>query len=81
MAGRKPKGDKPMEKLLNFKVSDELMEALEETKWTLRKSIAEVLREAVVEYMERNLPDETLIKVKEILKRGTRDKTNIRRKK
>ena len=70
MAGRKPKGDKPMEKLLNFKVPNELFEALEETKWTLRKSVSEVIRESVVEYMEKHLPKDALAKVNEILKKS-----------
>jgi GTPase Era involved in 16S rRNA processing len=43
------------------------MEALEETKWTLRKNVAEVVREAILEYMKRNLPKDALLKVNKLL--------------
>jgi len=60
-----------MEKLLNLRVSNEFMEALNETKWTLRKSMAEIIREAVVEYMEKRLPWEALEKVQKLLQKAT----------
>jgi len=41
MSPRKPRGDKPMDKLVNLRMSHELIEALEEAKWTLRKSVAQ----------------------------------------
>lgn len=59
-----------MEKMLNLRVSPEFMEALEEAKWGLRKSVAEVVREAVVEYIENHLAKENLAKAREILKRS-----------
>jgi GTPase Era involved in 16S rRNA processing len=46
------------------------MEALEETKWTLRKSVAELIREAILEYMKRNLPEDALSKVEKILEKA-----------
>jgi uncharacterized protein (DUF2267 family) len=73
MSPRKPKGDKPMGKLLNLRVSNEFMEALDEAKWTLRKSMAEVIRESVVEYLERHLPKEALEKVRKKLEGGTKE--------
>lgn len=59
-----------MEKMLNLRVSTEFMEVLEEAKWGLRKSVAEVVREAVVEYIENHLSKENLAKAREILKRS-----------
>jgi len=67
MTPRKPKGDKPMERMLNMRVSNEFMKALEEAKWTLRKNMTDIIREAVLEYMERHLPKEVLEKVKKML--------------
>lgn len=65
-----------MEKLLNLRVSNEFMQALDETKWTLRKSMAEVIRDAAIEYMERHLPKEVLEKVRKMLEseRGPKPK-------
>jgi len=70
MSPRKPKGDKPMDKLVNLRMSHELIKALEEAKWTLRKSVAEVIRESVIEYMQKNLSGEALKKVKKILEKA-----------
>lgn len=56
-----------MGKLLKLRVSNEFVEALDEAKWTLRKSMAEVIREAVVEYLERHLPKEALEKIRKTL--------------
>jgi predicted DNA-binding protein len=69
MAPRKSKGDKPMEKVFNMRVSPEFYEALEEAKWTLRKNITDIAREAIIEYMERHLPKESLEKARKILER------------
>ena len=63
----KKKSDKNLEKILNIRVSAELAEALEETKWTLRKSMSELVRDAVVEYLDRNLKGDIKKKVNEIL--------------
>jgi GTPase Era involved in 16S rRNA processing len=63
----KPRGDRAMERMLNLRVSNQFMEALEETKWTLRKNVAEVVREAILEYMKRNLPKDALLKVNKLL--------------
>ena len=63
----KKKGDKNLEKILNIRVSAELAEALEETKWTLRKSMSELVRDAVEQYLDRNLKGDIKEKVDEIL--------------
>ncbi|HEX3034725.1 MAG TPA: hypothetical protein VHT73_06255, partial [Thermodesulfobacteriota bacterium] len=67
MTPRKPKGDKTMERLINLRMSNELMQALEETKWTLRKSVAEIIRESVIEYMDKHLPKDAKEKVQKLL--------------
>ena len=64
---QKKKGDKNLEKILNIRVSAELAEALEETKWTLRKSMSELVRDAVEQYLDRNLKGDIKEKVDEIL--------------
>ena len=63
----KRKKDKNLERILNIRVSSELAEALEETKWTLRKSMSELVRDAVLEYLDRNLKGDIKKKVDEIL--------------
>jgi len=63
----KKKSEKNLERILNIRVSAELAEALEETKWTLRKSMSELVRDAVEEYLDRNLKGDIRKKVNEIL--------------
>ncbi|MGI9535167.1 MAG: ribbon-helix-helix domain-containing protein [Thermodesulfobacteriota bacterium] len=63
----KRSGDKNLERILNIRVSTELAEALEETKWTLRKSMSELVRDAVEQYLDRNLKGDIKKKVNEIL--------------
>jgi Arc/MetJ-type ribon-helix-helix transcriptional regulator len=70
---RKLKGErKPMEKLFNLRMPKEFIEALDEAKWTLRKSMSELVREAIIEYLERHLPEESLEKVRQILGQKTK---------
>ena len=66
MASRK-NSDKNLEKILNIRVSAELAEALEETKWTLRKSMSELVRDAVEAYLKNNLIGDIKKKVEKIL--------------
>ena len=66
MASRK-NSDKNLEKILNIRVSAELAEALEETKWTLRKSMSELVRDAVEAYLKNNLKGDIKKKVDKIL--------------
>ena len=63
----KKKSEKNLEKILNIRVSAQLAEALEETKWTLRKSMSELVRDAVEQYLDRNLKGDIKEKVDEIL--------------
>lgn len=58
---------RPLEKILNIRVSSELAEALEETKWSLRKSMSELVRDAVLEYLSNNLSGDVKKKVNKIL--------------
>ena len=58
---------RPLEKILNIRVSSELAEALEETKWSLRKSMSELVRDAVLEYLSNNLSGDVKKKVDKIL--------------
>lgn len=67
MASKNTIEHKPLEKILNIRVSAELAEALEETKWTLRKSMSELVRDAVIEYLNNNLSGDTKKKIKKIL--------------
>lgn len=62
-----------MDKVFNLRMPKEFVEALEEAKWTLRKSMAELVREAIVEYFERHLPEDALKKVKKILEGESRE--------
>ncbi len=64
---RKKKGRKPMEKAIYVKAPDELMEMLNHSQWHLKKRPAQIVREAVIEYLERHLPKEAK---EEILKKG-----------
>ena len=63
----KKQNDKNLEKILNIRVSAELAEALEETKWTLRKSMSELVRDAVEEYLKNNLKGDIKKRVEKIL--------------
>jgi hypothetical protein len=60
-------GKKPMEKALYVKAPKEFMEMLNQSQWYLQKRPAQIVREAVIEYLERHLPKEVK---EEILKKG-----------
>jgi flagellar motor component MotA len=79
MVGRKPLGDKKMEKIFSMRVSAKFLDALEEAKWTLRKSMTDIVRESIVEYLERHLPKEALEKVRKILESETKEPKPKRR--
>jgi len=53
-----------MEKLFNLKISNELYEALEEAHWQLRKPMAEIVREAITDYLKRKMPKDKMKKFK-----------------
>lgn len=59
-----------MAKILTVKASKEFMGILEEAKWDLRKSYSDIIREAVTEYLEKNLSKDAQRKVKELLKKA-----------
>ena len=56
-----------MEKAIYVKASNEFVEMLNQSQWHLKMRPAQIVREAVIEYLERHLPKE--IK-EEILKKG-----------
>lgn len=56
-----------MDKAMSFTASQEFMDILSEARWHLKKTKAELIRDSVMEYIERHLPKE----VKEnLLKKG-----------
>jgi hypothetical protein len=65
---RKKKG-KPMEKAIYVKAPKEFVEMLNQSQWHLKMRPARIVREAVVEYLERHLPKEVR---DEILKKGSK---------
>jgi len=53
---------------LSIRVSGEFIDALREARWHLRKNVSEILRDGAIEYMEKHLPQDSLKKVKRMLK-------------
>ena len=70
MSEKKSRGEKNLEKIINIRVSHELAEALEEAKWTLRKSISELIRDAVAEYFSNNLEGDLKARVQKIINKS-----------
>ena len=70
MSPSKPKGDKPMEKVVSFYVDDELFDSLDLAKFFLQKSKGEILREALSDYLDKNFPKEKQKQIRKVLKRG-----------
>ncbi len=68
--GRPSREETRMKKILTIKASKEFMGILEEAKWDLRKSYSEIIREAVTEYLEKNLSKDAQRKVKRLLKKA-----------
>ena len=56
-----------MEKAIYVKASNEFVEMLKQSQWHLQKRPAQIVREAVIEYLEKHLPKEVK---EEILKKG-----------
>jgi len=68
MIQKKPKrGRKPMEKAIYVKAPKEFVEMLNQSQWHLKMRPAQIVREAVIEYLEKHLPKEVK---EEILKKG-----------
>jgi predicted DNA-binding protein len=64
---KQKKGRKPMEKAIYVKAPQELVDMLNESQWHLKKRPAQIVREALLEYLEKHLPKEVKDK---ILKKG-----------
>jgi hypothetical protein len=64
---KQKKGRKPMEKAIYVKAPNELIEMLNESQWHLKMRPAQIVREALLEYLEKHLPKEVKDK---ILKKG-----------
>jgi hypothetical protein len=64
---RQQKREKPMEKAIYVKAPQELVEMLNESQWHLKMRPAQIVREALLEYLEKHLPKEVKDK---ILKKG-----------
>ncbi|HLE26180.1 MAG TPA: hypothetical protein VI935_11125 [Thermodesulfobacteriota bacterium] len=58
-----------MEKAIYVKASNEFVEMLKQSQWHLKMRPAQIVREAVLEYLERHLPKEVK---EEMLKKGGR---------
>ncbi len=64
---KEKKRSKPMEKAIYVKAPQELVEILNESQWHLKKRPAQIVREALLEYLEKHLPKEVK---EEILRKG-----------
>lgn len=58
----KPKGIKPMNKAYTFRCSPEMLHVLDRSKWTLEMPMAEIIRNAITEYLEKHLPKNSEIR-------------------
>ena len=58
---------KPMEKAIYVKAPKEFVDMLNQSQWHLQKRPSQIVREAVMEYLEKHLPKEVK---EEILKKG-----------
>lgn len=56
-----------MDKAITFTASREFIDIVEKAHWKLEKTKSELMRDAVIEYLERHLPKEVR---EEILKKG-----------
>jgi hypothetical protein len=62
---KQKKGRKPMEKAIYVKAPQELVDMLNESQWHLKMRPAQIVREALLEYLEKHLPKdakETILK-------------------
>lgn len=65
--GRPPMWEKPLNKNVFFKASQEFLDILEEAKWDLRMNNSEILREAIKEYLTKHLSKEAQKKLKDLM--------------
>jgi metal-responsive CopG/Arc/MetJ family transcriptional regulator len=60
-------GKSKMDKAMTFTTSKEFIDIVEKAHWKLEKSKSELIRDAVIEYLEKHLPKEVR---EEIMKKG-----------
>jgi hypothetical protein len=63
----KPKGEKPIERTVGVRVSDQFYKALNKSKWLLEKEASQIVREAIMEYWENHLDGNDLETIMGIL--------------
>ena len=63
MKQEKQKKIKPMEKAIYVKAPQELIEMLNESQWHLKMRPAQIVREALLEYLEKHLPKDVKDKI------------------
>jgi hypothetical protein len=67
LAIKKSKKVKPMEKAIYVKAPAEFVEMLHQSQWYLKMRPTQIVREAIVEYLEKHLPKNVR---EDILKKG-----------
>ncbi len=55
--------EKPMEKAIYVKAPQELVDMLDESQWHLKMRPAQIVREALLEYLEKHLPKDVKDKI------------------
>jgi len=55
---RKPKGNQKMNERITFYLSQELLSALNEARYDLRQERSDLIRDALIEYLSRKLPND-----------------------
>jgi hypothetical protein len=58
---------KPMERAIYVKAPADFVEILHQSQWYLKMRPAQIVREAIIEYLEKHLPKEVR---EEIMKKG-----------
>lgn len=52
-----------MNKKFTFTTSKDFLDVLSEARWVLKKTQSELIRDAVMEYIERHIPKEVRLKI------------------
>ncbi len=60
-------GKSKIDKAMSFTTSKEFIDIIEKAHWKLEKSKSELIRDAIIEYLEKHLPKEVR---EEIMKKG-----------
>lgn len=67
---KEEKKKEPMEKAIYVKAPKEFVDMLNQSQWHLKMRPAQIVRKAVIEYLERHLPKEVRDKIlKEVVKK------------